>query len=279
MSNEVYANGREIACKAASGKTVAAFPDVCLSPPSPPAGPLPVPYPNTSSASDTTNGSSTVMISGEEVMLKDSSAFKTSTGDEAATKSLGMGVITHTIQGEASFISWSMDVKIEGQNVDRHLDITIHNEQSRVAQTPPYPYVDRMAMMNAAGSDCDKERENIADKCELKDKNGNPTGKPDLRKTKCPNSSAVQQADQKKRNIDSEIETAKAANNSGLLRRLESRKKVIVKDWKKAYEDYAQQINDNPCHDAMRCAAVPYGQPGTNPAPTHAAPTRRPIIS
>ena len=120
-------------------------------------------------------------------------------------------------------------------------------------------------MMNAAGSDCDKERENIADKCELKDKNGNPTGKPDLRKTKCPNSSAVQQADQKKRNIDSEIETAKAANNSGLLRRLEFRKKVIVKDWKKAYEDYAQQINDNPCHDAMRCAAVPYGQPGTNP--------------
>ena len=44
MANEVYANGREIACKAAAGKTVAAFPDTCLSPPSPPAGPVPIPY-------------------------------------------------------------------------------------------------------------------------------------------------------------------------------------------------------------------------------------------
>ena len=64
-------------------------------------------------------------------MLKDQSTFKKSTGDEAATKSLGMGVVTHAIQGEASFIAWSMDVKIEGQNVDRHLDQMLHNEQSQ----------------------------------------------------------------------------------------------------------------------------------------------------
>jgi hypothetical protein len=144
MSNQVYANGREIACKAAAGKTVAAFPDVCLSPPSPPAGPVPIPYPNTAKARDTTNGSTTVQISGQEVMLKDQSTFKTSTGDEAATKSLGMGVITHTIQGEASFISWSSDVKIEGCNVDRHLDMTIHNEQCNPADTPPMAYADEM---------------------------------------------------------------------------------------------------------------------------------------
>lgn len=146
MSNEVYANGREIACKAAAGKTVAAFPDTCLSPPSPPAGPMPIPYPNSAFASDTTNGSKSVQISGQEVMLKDQSTFKKSTGDEAATKSLGMGVITHQITGEVSFSSWSMDVKIEGQNVDRHLDTTLHNEQSLPAQTPPWPYVDAMAV-------------------------------------------------------------------------------------------------------------------------------------
>jgi len=136
----VYANGREISCKASSGKTIADFPDTCLSPPSPPAGPVPIPYPNTASASDTTNGSTTVMICGQEVMLKDQSTFKTSTGNEAATKSLGMGVITHTIQGEASFVAWSMDVKIEGQNVDRHLDLTIPNEQSVPADGPPKPH-------------------------------------------------------------------------------------------------------------------------------------------
>ena len=44
------------------------------------------------------------MISGKEIMLKDASVFKKNTGNEAATKSLGMGVVTHTIQGEASFV-------------------------------------------------------------------------------------------------------------------------------------------------------------------------------
>ena len=129
MANQVYANGNEIACKAAAGKSAAAMPDTCLSPPSPPAGPVPIPYPNTSYASDTTKGTTTVMISGQEVMMKDQSTFKKSTGDEAATKSLGMGVVTHCIQGEASFVAWSMDVLFEGANVDRHLDQMMHNEQ------------------------------------------------------------------------------------------------------------------------------------------------------
>ncbi len=145
MANQVYVNGREIACKAAAGKSAAAFPDTCLSPPSPPAGPVPIPYPNTSYASDTTNGSTTVMISGKEIMLKDASVFKKSTGNEAATKSLGMGVVTHTIQGEASFVSWSMDVKIEGQNADRHLDQMMHNEMCSPANTCPWLYIDEAA--------------------------------------------------------------------------------------------------------------------------------------
>jgi len=176
MSNEVYANGMEIACKAAAGKSMAAFPDTCLSPPSPPAGPIPIPYPNTAFASDTTNGSTTVMISGQEVMLKDQSTFKKSTGDEAATKSLGMGVITHAIQGEASFIAWSMDVKIEDQNVVRHLDPMLHNEQCNPANTPPIVYVDRMAMMKDESA-CAGDKKKIDDAC------GNP---PDEKKTQCP---------------------------------------------------------------------------------------------
>src|SRR5215831_6230899 len=163
MANEVYANGREIACKAAAGKSVAAFPDTCLSPPSPPAGPVPIPYPNTAYASDTTNGSTTVMISGQEVMLKDDSTFKKSTGDEAATKSLGMGVVTHAIQGEASFISWSMDVHIEGQNVDRHLDQMLHNEQcNNPANTTPWVYLDASAFGKEAACSGDKDKMDTA---------------------------------------------------------------------------------------------------------------------
>lgn len=155
MANEVYANGMEVACKAADGKTVAAMPDVCLSPPSPPAGPVPIPYPNTAYASDTTKGSKTVQISGQEVVLKDESTFKKSTGDEAATKSLGMGVVSHQIQGEVNFASWSMDVKIEGANAARHLDLTLHNEMCIPANTPTWPYLDRgdAAAVNACKDD------------------------------------------------------------------------------------------------------------------------------
>jgi len=140
----VFANGMSIACKASSGKTTAAMPDVCLSPPSPPAGPVPIPYPNTASASDATKGSKTVQIAGEEVMLKDKSTFKTSTGNEAATKSFGMSVVTHQIQGEASFVAWSMDVKFEGENVPRHMDLMGHNEACNPTATPPWPFMDSM---------------------------------------------------------------------------------------------------------------------------------------
>ncbi len=131
MGCDVFANGDEIACKAGDGKVIAAFPDVCLSPPSPPAGPIPVPYPNTSFSKDMQNGSKTVLIKGKEVMLKNQSFYKTSPlGDEAATNGQGAGVITHVITGKTFFVMWSMDVKFEGQNVDRHTDITTSNHGS-----------------------------------------------------------------------------------------------------------------------------------------------------
>jgi len=146
VSNQVYANGMEVACKAASGKVTAAFPDTCLSPPTPPAGPVPLPYPSNSSASDLTNGTTTVQITGKEVAMKDSSCFKKSMGDEAATKSLGMGVITHQIQGKVYFHAWSMDVKCEGANVPRHLDLVTSNHMSMPGDTPTWPYVDELAV-------------------------------------------------------------------------------------------------------------------------------------
>ena len=62
MSNEVYANGNEVSCKAGAGKSIAAFPDVCFTPPHKKATPpgVPIPYPNTGMASDASDGSKTV---------------------------------------------------------------------------------------------------------------------------------------------------------------------------------------------------------------------------
>jgi len=136
MSCDVYADNAEIACKAGDGKVIASFPDVCLTPPPPPAGPIPVPYPDTSFSKDMQNGSKTVMIKGEEVMLKDQSFYKTSPlGDEAATNGQGAGVTTHVITGKTYFVMWSMDVKFEGMNVPRHTDLTTSNHASPMANT------------------------------------------------------------------------------------------------------------------------------------------------
>ncbi|NVJ24189.1 DUF4150 domain-containing protein [Myxococcus sp. AM011] len=137
---EVYANGHEIAAQAGGGKVTAAFPDVCLSPPAPPAGPIPVPYPNSSFSKDMKNGSKSVMIGGKPVMLRDQSYYATSPlGDEAATRNFGAGVITHTITGKTYFNSWSMDVQFEGKNVPRHVDLTTSNHGSNSNESVPIP--------------------------------------------------------------------------------------------------------------------------------------------
>jgi hypothetical protein len=145
MSNQVYANNMEVSCKAAAGKSICAFPDVCFTPPQTPATPpgVPIPYPNTGMASDTTSGSTSVKISGKEVMLKNKSYFKKSMGDEAGCAPK-KGVITSKNMGKVYFTKWSMDVKVEGENVVRMMDLTTHNHASMGPNTPPWMYVDQM---------------------------------------------------------------------------------------------------------------------------------------
>ncbi|WP_338848505.1 DUF4150 domain-containing protein [Massilia sp. W12] len=129
METHVYANGNEISSKAADGKSAAATPDVCWSPPGPAAGPVPIPYTNTAFTKDLANGSTTVFICGTSVSLKDKSYFATSTGNEPATEQFQKGIVSGVIKGKAYFASWSADVKIEGFNVCRHVDLMTHNHK------------------------------------------------------------------------------------------------------------------------------------------------------
>lgn len=147
MTNQVFANNMEVSCKSAAGKSICAFPDVCFTPPLTPATPpgVPIPYPNTGMASDTSDGSTSVKISGKEVMLKNKSYFKKSTGDEAGSTPK-KGIVTSKIMGKVYFNAWSMDVKIEGENVVRNLDITTHNHASFPGNSPVWPYMDEMAI-------------------------------------------------------------------------------------------------------------------------------------
>lgn len=129
--HNVFANLWQISSKSGMNKSIARFPDVCLSPPSPPAGPIPIPYPNTSFSTDLKNGSKTVKVGKKPAALAQTSFYKASVlGNEAATRSFGANIITHQITGKTYFKSWSMDVKFEGKNVCRHLDLTTSNHMS-----------------------------------------------------------------------------------------------------------------------------------------------------
>jgi len=169
VGNQVYANDMEVSCKAANGKSICAFPDVCFTPPQTPATPpgVPIPYPNTGMASDCTDGSSSVKISGQEVMLKDKSYFKRSMGDEAGCAPK-KGVATSKNMGKVYFTMWSMDVKVEGENVVRMLDLTTHNHASCPSNTPPQAYIDEASTGLAKFSKCKKEEEAVEEACNKK---------------------------------------------------------------------------------------------------------------
>jgi uncharacterized Zn-binding protein involved in type VI secretion len=127
MSVTVFAENMGFFHKGSGGKGVAPG-DVCLSPPTPPAGPLPVPYVNILSSSDLAKGSKSVKIQGEPTALENASEISTSTGNEAGTQ--GGGVVTHKTKGKGVFKLWSFVVKVEGKGVGRHGDMMAQNTAS-----------------------------------------------------------------------------------------------------------------------------------------------------
>ncbi|PRP98565.1 DUF4150 domain-containing protein [Enhygromyxa salina] len=148
MSKKVYANGNSIACKAGDAKVVAAFPDVCMSPPAPPTGPFPVPYAATSFSKDLKKGSKHVLIAGKPIALAGQSFYKTSPlGNEAATKNFGASVLTHQVTGASYFSGHSFDVKVEGKHVCRHIDLMTSNHGSYPGNTVPMPNMEDMTIL------------------------------------------------------------------------------------------------------------------------------------
>jgi len=119
MALTVYSEGLGLFHKGSPGKGIAPA-DVCLSPPPPPTGPVPVPYVNTLSASDLAKGSKSVTVDGNPTALEDQSYVSTSSGDEAGTQ--GGNVVTHKTKGKGYFKIWSFTVQIEGKGICRHGD-------------------------------------------------------------------------------------------------------------------------------------------------------------
>lgn len=128
MATTASVNGQTVVHETSDG-VLTTGPDICLTPVG--SSIVPVPYNNTAYSKDTTNGSTTVSVDGNQVMLKDS-VFSRSTGDEPG---VAKGVCSGTTGGVARFINYSFDVKIEGRNVCRRNDPMTSNN----GNTPPAP--------------------------------------------------------------------------------------------------------------------------------------------
>lgn len=151
---DVYANGLEISGKAVEAKTIAAMPDVCFTPPENPATPpgVPVPYPSFGMASDTESGTGTVFIGGKTVNIKNKSDESKTSGTEAGCAAK-KGVVSSNNTGKKYFVSWSNDVKFDGEPVIRFSDMATHNHMSPGPNTPPWTEICKFSPNNL---DCAK---------------------------------------------------------------------------------------------------------------------------
>lgn len=123
MAQTVFANGRGVDHKGSGGMSPV-FPDVCKTPT--PGGPVPIPYPNIGTASNTSKGPKKVKVDGKMPMAKGAKYSMTS-GDEAGSAT---GVISSKVKGEAEYMLYSFDVKMEGKNACRLGDPLWHNKKN-----------------------------------------------------------------------------------------------------------------------------------------------------
>lgn len=123
MAQTTFANGRGIA-HTGSGGLSTVFPDVCLTPVG--GASVPIPYPNTAEAADTSEGPSTVRCDGEMPMVKEAKYSK-SEGDDQGSDG---GVTSGTHLDVAEFMQYSFDIKMEGRNVCRLGDPLFHNKKN-----------------------------------------------------------------------------------------------------------------------------------------------------
>jgi hypothetical protein len=127
MTVTVANGGLSIAHTGSNGIAAATVPDVCKTPT--PAGPVPTPYPNLAMSSSLTDGTRTITADGGNSCAHKPSKYGTSTGDEAGTVG---GVKSNVIKGDAAWITYSFDLKFEGEGACRLSDKLTNNKQNTV---------------------------------------------------------------------------------------------------------------------------------------------------
>ena len=128
MPVTININNISLCHKGSNGISTATIPDVCKTP-APPGPPVPIPYPNIAMSMDLMKGTKKVKADGGMMCAIDGSEFMKSTGDEPGVAG---GVASSTFIKEATWITFSMDVKFEGKGACRLTDKMFHNHQNTV---------------------------------------------------------------------------------------------------------------------------------------------------
>jgi uncharacterized Zn-binding protein involved in type VI secretion len=126
MPVTVNINGLSVIHQTSSGTAMATVPDVCKTPSS--AGPIPIPYPNVAMSSDLVSGTTSVTVNGSPAAIQ-GSKFVKSTGDEAGSAG---GVVSGVFAMEATFISFSPTVTLDGKPACRLTDKMLMNKGNTV---------------------------------------------------------------------------------------------------------------------------------------------------
>jgi Domain of unknown function (DUF4150) len=126
MPSDILVNNLGLTYKSSIGISTCTLPDVCKTPT--PGGPVPVPYPNFANQGSLDKGTKTVKAHGNMVAIK-GSEYSISFGDEPGTVG---GVTSNTFKKETAWITYSFDVKIDGENACRHTDKKFHNHKNTV---------------------------------------------------------------------------------------------------------------------------------------------------
>ncbi len=122
MAVTININGLTLAHRGSNGTAIATLPDVCKTPA--PGGPIPLPYPNIAVSADIAKGTKTVTFDGGKMAAHQASEIAKSTGDEPGTVG---GVKSGTNLKEATWLTYSMDVKLEGEGASRLTDKLLMN--------------------------------------------------------------------------------------------------------------------------------------------------------
>lgn len=126
MKETIRVNGITLCHKHSNGYVRSTLPDVCLTPPKP----VPIPYTNTAFACDLADGTTTVFSHEGAMNGVRGSRFAKSIGDEPGSSG---GVKSGTHLHEATFLSWSPNVFMQGRAVTRLTDKMLLNKGNTVS--------------------------------------------------------------------------------------------------------------------------------------------------